>query len=215
MPPLPSQTLKRSYHRLCPNFPPDLERRLREIVKNASISEIIRNYERVLGARASVINSKFFYKHIRNPDLLSLDGSDYFHVTSAIGEYVYGQFGIEALRKHFLTNDIMVTNLLDSNSWVFTMRCFSTLKGRGASPIYYSTKMPKVTVDGRLYCIGYTRHCLQRIHERLKQERYNYNALGECFSWAYETSYFEITQLNNGDPAAVIYTGCNTWWNHR
>lgn len=198
-----NNVFRREYEKRCPNFPPEFETRLREIIKTSDITRIIRHAKVNLAeyfTHSEAIDWKAIAEFMRHPQ--QRESAIATPASFAIGDYVYSQFGIEILRQEFLVNDIFVFPMDDR--WRFIMRSLSSIF-RNHQKAYYSVKSPKITIDGHPYTIAYTSHCIQRIHQRVSRGRLTYPALGDTFSYIYETSYFGPSRLSDGSLALILY----------
>ena len=199
----PSDTIRRTYEKISPNFPTELEHKLHDIIKTSSITEIVAEAETSLYQDLAnhVIDRKALRAALRTPSF------EYkLEIAFTLGGYVYSRFGKDMLKRHFMTNDITV--LPNGNGWKFIMRSLSRQKINSNSSLYYSSKAPKLDLWGNKCQIAYTDHCIERLHERSKRGKLTYGALGDTFSFLYENSYFEVVDLTDGSKAVSIFAMC-------
>lgn len=198
------RTIRRTYEKQSANFPPELESALHRIIKTSSFGSILANarkhlLEYIVGDDF-MIDTRALKEGLCNPTTQSSP------VGFAIGDYVYRKLGEEILKEYFLTNDIAV--VANGSNWKFVMRSLSKHVLKGGNAVYYSTRSPKVNINGNFYTAAYTKHTLERIHRRTKAGLYNYAALGDAFSFSYENQYFEPAMLKDGTHAFSIFGMC-------
>jgi len=140
-----SDSIRRTYEKISPNFPPELEELLHSIVKETSITDIInfttKNIERYMNLSGELDKSELRF-------MLKFPGIDIDPFTAySLGNYVYQKICEKGFKEYLLTNDICVFPHLDR--WLFRLRSLSTQILRGGLKIYYSTKSPELTIEGK------------------------------------------------------------------
>jgi hypothetical protein len=196
-------TIRRTYQKVSPNFPPEIEERLHEIVKNSTISDIV-DYAEICLPPVVIgefkLDKKAMKNELKNPDKISI------LTLIALGSYIYNQLGDKILKEYFLTNNIRVQP--NRINWKFIMKSFSRQILKNGQKIYYSIKTPALKIDDKLFRLAYTSHCLERIHQRAAGGRYKYGALCDYFYNIKHNTYFEMVTLPNESLAISIYEKC-------
>lgn len=201
MPIKKSDTIRRTYERISPNFPPELESILHTVVKESSVTDIV-NYTEENIASYMRISGELDKKEIRS--LLKIPGMKLEPISLyALGNYIYKKISDRGFKDYLLTNDISV--FPDFDRWIFRMRSLSNQILKGGLKVYYSIKTPEIEIEGRKYRIAYTWHCIERIHERAKRKMFDYGSLGDLYALLNDNNCHEYALLNDGSRALSMY----------
>lgn len=209
--PTGKRTFRRNYIKISPNFPPDLEQTLRNIVKNATLDDIMKYAPMVLDEHdigPPPLYTRTVRKFISNPG--ENESDEEMDALYILAEYLYGeiiaQCGVDVLK----TNDIVL--LPFDGTWQFMLRSLSSATISGGIRIFYSLRTDKLTYNGTPYQLAFTQHCIDRIHQRFNGSHCGYGHLGNLFAYLYNNNYFEWAELSDGAPALSLFAPC---WDER
>ncbi|WP_145944183.1 hypothetical protein [Fuerstiella marisgermanici] len=108
----------------------------------------------------------------------------------------------EEVAKYIPYNDVAA--LLDGRNVVLHFRALR----RQPSPngtIYFSKHCPTVNVDGKLAIVGFTRHAIERICERIVPRWQSYAGLADAFAFFEQCLKFERCDLHSGHLAFTFF----------
>lgn len=74
--------------------------------------------------------------------------------------------------------------------------------------IYYSRRRPTLDVDGVPKIVGFSRHAIERVCERVVPRWENYAALGDAFAFFDQCLHFERSDLHSGHLAFTFFANC-------
>ena len=97
-----------------------------------------------------------------------------------------------------------------------TFRSLCQAKGRYGT-IYYSRRKPTLRIDGVDKVVGFSRHAIERICERIRPRWITYAGLGDAFAYFDQCVYFERHNLHDGQLAFTFYDQCCNppFWSHQ
>lgn len=108
-------------------------------------------------------------------------------------------------RRYMPINDVSV-NALGNQIQI----SFSSLRSRRGEKgrIYFSRRMPSIEFQGKQWTVGFSRHSIERICERIQPDFTRYDSAGDVFSFFADCLYYEPVFLRNGQPAFLIFGDC-------
>jgi hypothetical protein len=113
----------------------------------------------------------------------------------------------EEVRKKYLPiNDVMVT--YEGRDIILRFTSIRSQKGPSGS-IYYSPHKPTIAFAGTEYTVGFYKHAIERICQRIRPNFINYGNAGELHAFFRNLVYFEPAVLLDDSPAFVMYDLCN------
>ena len=90
-----------------------------------------------------------------------------------------------------------------------TLKFSSMLSQRGAAgTIFYSRRKPTIEFNGKQWNVGFSRHAIERICERLNPRYIQYSASGDVHAFFSTCVYFEPVVLYGNQPAFALYNMC-------
>ena len=123
----------------------------------------------------------------------------------ALGTRLYEMIPEAELRKHLPFNDMRVHPI--GKSFVIRFAQMHRAKGlKGA--IYHSRHCPKVMVNGEELTVGFSRHAIERIVQRVNTKSLEYTPAGDVHALFSHCTHFEIVNLSDGQPALTFYDYC-------
>ena len=128
-----------------------------------------------------------------------------FVLSCKIGQTVFDMIGDEELKKWIPFHDIQF--LLTGTRVMVLFRALMTEHGKWGTT-YYSRHKPTIEVDGKKYLVGFSRHAIERICERIEPNWVDYADLGSAFSIFDECVYFERSDFFDGQLAFTFYAPC-------
>jgi hypothetical protein len=94
------------------------------------------------------------------------------------------------------------------HGWDIKCRSLKVNKTKNGN-IYQSPYCPKIMLHNQLLEVSFSKHAIQQLANRMASYWNKcYISQVYVFEFFYECVYFEITKLNNGDRALVIYNSC-------
>lgn len=131
--------------------------------------------------------------------------SEFVYMMTHLGQVVFDIIGQQELRKWIPYNDVQL--LVGGRTIRVYFRSISRQKGR-LGTIYHSRHRPTITVDGHTVIVGFSRHAIERICERVVPRWYTYNGLGSVFAFLDQCQSFERADLSDGQLAFTFYDNC-------
>jgi hypothetical protein len=130
-----------------------------------------------------------------------------------LGQTVFDRIPQIQRERHLPFNDFRFDFKGNYISCVF--RSLRRAKGPGGT-IYYSRHRPTLLIDGEPKVIGFSRHAIQRICERIKPRwKLSYGALGDVFAFFDQCRYFEACKLHEGQLAFTFFDECAVgYWSY-
>lgn len=125
-----------------------------------------------------------------------------------VGTWVYKNLQAKGLLHNFLPyHDCQLT--LDQNHHIRfnALSLVNTPKGRA----YFSSKSPKIDVDGGQFIVAFSRHALERIAERCVFDWMRYGGAGDVFAYINHCTYYELCTVTHDEeivPAFTFYDIC-------
>jgi hypothetical protein len=94
------------------------------------------------------------------------------------------------------------------HGWNIKCRSLVSNKTRHGN-VYQSPHYPKIMLHDQSREVVFTKHAIQQLATRMISN-WNKSYIGQAyvFGFFYECVYFEVTKLNNGETALVIYNSC-------
>jgi len=121
--------------------------------------------------------------------------------STLIGQKVFDLVPDDELRSWIPVHDVQ---FLEKGSDILVQFCSLERAKVNGSTIYYSRHKPTLEVDSENYIIGWTRHAIERVCERLTVCWYTYAGLGDAFAFFDQCLYFEKCNLY-GDQLAFTF----------
>jgi hypothetical protein len=151
---------------------------------------------------------RFLQTHL----IVQNDGSVFIGEHEALSAYLaFGAVLLDLIpeyirRKHMPFNNVKV----HYEGHDIVLRFTSTrFYNRTYDRIYYSPHKPTITFDSKEYTVGFCKHAITRICERIRPGYIEYPHAGEIHAFFLHCVYFEPTLLLDNNPAFVIYDLCN------
>lgn len=112
----------------------------------------------------------------------------------------------DARRRLMPFNDVFV----EPRNQEFVLKFSSMLSKKGAGgTIYYSRQKLQVALNGKMWNVGFSRHAIQRMCERINPRYYEYAAAGDIHALFSTCIYVEPIQLYPDQPAFIFYDICD------
>jgi hypothetical protein len=136
------------------------------------------------------------------------------HFICNLGQAVFNCIPPTKREKFFPFNDVRFFPKRNHVSCIF--RSLSRVKGRGGT-IFYSRHRPTLAIDGVPKVIGFSKHAIERICERIKPRwKQSYAALGDVFAFFDQCRLFETCELHDGQPAFTFFDECaKGYWSYQ
>jgi hypothetical protein len=129
-----------------------------------------------------------------------------FRLATMVGTRVFSRIDPEQLREWIPFNDVRFD--MAGEKIVVVFRSLEHHKTR-AGTIYFSPFRPVVNINGNDLTVGWSRHAIERICERLVPHWDSYFGLGDVFELLYSCRRFDSCQLNGGrDTGFTFYARC-------
>lgn len=128
-----------------------------------------------------------------------------------LGDLVFSMIPQEALRQWIPLHDVQI--LPAGSQIVVSFRSLRQAKGPGGT-IYYSRFKPLLTIDGENRIVGFSRHAIERICQRIVPRWDTYLGLGDAFAFFDQCVYFERSDLPDGQLAFTFYALCRKGFFH-
>jgi hypothetical protein len=113
----------------------------------------------------------------------------------------------EATRRKWMPyNDVHVA--YDGYDIILRFSSLLSEKGEGGR-IYYSRRKPTVEFDEKQWTVGFSRHAIERICQRINPRYTQYAAAGDVHAWFANCVYFEPVMLHGNQPAFRLYGMCS------
>jgi hypothetical protein len=74
--------------------------------------------------------------------------------------------------------------------------------------IYYSSRKPKLTVDGKSKIVGFSTHAIQQVCSRIVPGWRTYGGLGDAFAIFEQCNHFEVAGMVEQQLAFTLYDSC-------
>lgn len=124
------------------------------------------------------------------------------HQALLIGQKVFDFIPEDELRKWIPIHDVQ---FLEMGSEILVQFCSLEQEKVNGGTIYYSRYKPTLEVDSQNYIIGWTRHAIERVCERLTVSWYSYAGLGDAFAFFDQCLYYEKCKLHDNQLAFTFY----------
>lgn len=120
----------------------------------------------------------------------------------------------EADRRRLMPyNDVMVR--FENRMILLTFSSLKSVMGSQGN-IYFGKRQPTIDFDGKTYQVGFTRHAIEHICERINPGYINYGAAGDIHAFFNNCIYFEPTYVksnkppfNDDQPAFILFDLCD------
>ena len=119
-----------------------------------------------------------------------------------VGQALYARMHGPAFERLLLDCDVRVFPLGNT----LQARCYSLLRHAGpGGTIYYSPRLPAVSIGGRSYTVGFTRHAVEQVYERLVPSWRTFEGHSDAFQFIYGSTSFEPCELAGSRPAVTFF----------
>ncbi|MBN8602958.1 MAG: hypothetical protein J0M26_18115 [Planctomycetes bacterium] len=142
----------------------------------------------------------YVYQHLRAAFLAKLGPSaDHFAINvfmdmaSIIGEELYSSIP-EQVRKEAIPFSHADLEFRENEIRVSTKQLERRILSNG-SGVFLSPLHPTVQFGNKEYQVSFTRHAIERIRERMKDEYISYGASGDVYGFFARAVFFEVTEL--------------------
>ena len=102
-------------------------------------------------------------------------------------------------------NDVRV--MFQHKTMILKFSSMLSQMGAGGT-VFYSRRKPTVVFDGKPWTIGFSRHAIERICERINPRYIHYGASGDVHAFFSTCVYFEPVSLYGGQLAFALYDMC-------
>jgi|688.fasta_scaffold49780_2 hypothetical protein len=108
-------------------------------------------------------------------------------------------------RRHMPVNDVTVW--YEGRDIVLRFTSIRSQSGQGGR-VYYNPAEPKIVFDGKEYKVGFSRHSIERICQRLNPKYLEYGNCGDIHAYFRTCVYFEPVSLYRDQLGFAIYNMC-------
>lgn len=108
-------------------------------------------------------------------------------------------------RKYMPFSDVTVC--FEGRDIVLRFTSIRSQSGPGGR-VYYNPAEPKIVFEGKEYKVGFSRHSIERICQRLNPKYIEYGSCGDIHAYFRTCVYFEPVLLYRDQLALVIYNMC-------
>lgn len=124
---------------------------------------------------------------------------------SKLGSVIFSRIPRDRLLSYIPYNDVQV--LFGGHDIFLKFRSLRQQSGRNGI-VYYSRRRPSLDIDGVPKVVGFSRHAIERVCERIVPRWENYAALADAFAFFDQCLHFEKCELHNGQLAFTFFAEC-------
>lgn len=128
------------------------------------------------------------------------------HFAINLGQAVFDRIPRERLLAYLPFNDVRF--VISGTHIEVVFRSLLHAKGSHGT-IYYSRRQPTLDVDGQTKVVGFSRHAIERISERMCPRWTTYSGHGDVFAYFDQCVRFERRDLHDGQLAFTFYDACH------
>lgn len=123
-----------------------------------------------------------------------------------LGQIIFNYIPKDRLLAYIPFNDVQV--LFGGRDIYLKFRSLRQQSGANGI-IYYSCRRPALDIDGVPKIVGFSRHAIERVCERIVPRWENYAALGDAFAFFDQCLHFERCDLYDGQLAITFFAECS------
>jgi hypothetical protein len=124
----------------------------------------------------------------------------------SLGTQIFKLIAPADRRIHLPYNEMRVFPV--GKEFVLRFAQMQTVKESEGRTVYFSRHRPKVLVNGQELTVGFSRHAIDQIVNRIHTESLEYTPAGDLHALFSHCTHFEVVSLNNGELALTFYDYC-------
>jgi len=122
-----------------------------------------------------------------------------------VGQTVFDQIGQEQLAKWLPYHDVRLVPF--AGDFIVQFRSLKQ-KSTVGGITYYSSKKPKLLVNGKKWTVGFSTHAIQQICNRVVPTWRTYGGMGDAFAIFEQCNHYEPANIVNESLAFTFYDLC-------
>jgi len=203
---------RRRYARNFPLFvlinPEDADPHFVELIHKAARSIDLRDRTLFHPAETEIYRMIKRHGHAFTADLLEeLDGNLVAQTAFVLklGTVIFSRIPPDKLCRYIPYNDVQA--LVGGRKVCLKFRSLRRQPSSGGT-IYFSRRRPTIDIDGESKIVGFSRHAIERICQRIVPRWQTYAGLGEAFAFFDQCIQFDRCDLHGGRLAFTFYAQC-------